>query len=817
MRLWAKLALVLAPLVAGPVLALGWLSYQALGEDLEEAVARSLDSTLEAATAGLGTLVESARTNSALFAAAGPVERYARSTDEQERTALLQAPLLRLFYQYRDAYPEYQELRFLRPDGTREIRVAAPGLPDRQPSGAADPGFAAVSADPEPVSLSLHPGANPDDDTALLVYRRVTLPDNFLTRRDDSLRVRGYLALRVSFEPLWARLRNLPSGFPGVLILATPEGEVLFDSSGAWTGRRLPPALCAQPARPGPAEDPEAELQTWTPGPWLFKVRRSEPGFLALAALPAQTLAGPLNRLGLTTLALTGLAVALLCAVLIAWLWRLVLRPLAILRDAAERIGTGALRTAIPIAPTDEIGALAAAVRAMGEHLADHQEEIERLAFHDPLTGLPNRRLIRELLAARITTAAGDGRGLAVLFIDLDNFKQINDALGHGLGDTLLQSLARRLTGVAAPPAAEIHIGRFGGDEFLLVADHLSALEQAADLAQGILAATAEPFDLGGAQYVVTASIGITLYPQDADDADDLIRCADLAMYGAKARGRNALQFFSADLDSRVAARLQMENQLRLALPHGELSLHYQPIVELASGRLVSFEALLRWHSETLGWVGPAQFIPLAEETGLIGEIGRWVLAEVCRQVAAWRHAGYATVPVAVNVSAVQLQHECLVEPVRALLAEHRLSAADLQIEITESVLMERTLHQTGRLQALRALGLAIHIDDFGTGYSSLAYLQRLSVDCIKIDQGFVARLCRRDGDATLVTAMISLAHALHLRVIAEGIETQDQLEALRALGCDLGQGYLFARPAAAAEAARLLAGATPQVLMAAG
>ncbi|WP_295392459.1 EAL domain-containing protein [uncultured Thiodictyon sp.] len=806
MRLQLKLAMVLVPLVAGPVLALGWLSYHGLSEDLEEIVERDLDGTLEAVTAGLHELVETARTNSTLFAAAAPVERYARNTDEQERTDLLQAPLLKLFYQYRDAYPEYREIRFLRPDGTPEVRVAAPGLPDRQPAGASDPGFAAVSADPQPVSLSLAP----HDDGTLRVYRRIALADNFLTRADTSLRTRGYLALRVSLDPIYARLRARPFGIAGQLILALPDGEVLFDSSNTWTGQRLPPELLTQSVRSDPANKRDADPQTWTAGHWLFKVRLIPPGVLALAALPEDTLTAPLNRVGLTTLALTALAVLLLIAVLGTWLWRLVLRPLALLRDAAGRIGAGALRTPIPIDSRDEIGALAAAVRAMDADLAQRREEIERLAFHDPLTGLPNRRLISELLTTRIAAVAHEGRRLAVLFLDLDNFKQINDGLGHGSGDALLLSLAGRLEGIAASSAAEVHVGRFGGDEFLIVADRLSGPEQAADLAQRILTATAEPFDLGDTQYIVTASIGIALHPQDASDADNLIRCADLAMYGAKARGRNALHFFSADLDSRVAARLQMENQLRLALMRHEISLHYQPIVDLKSGRPAAFEALLRWDSETLGAVPPERFIPLAEETGLIREIGCWVLGEVCRQIVAWRRAGLVTVPVAVNVSATQLQRDCLARPVRALLAEHQLSPDDLQIEVTESVLMEQTLRDTGRLQALHALGLAIHIDDFGTGYSSLAYLQRLAVDCIKIDQGFIARLCVPDRDATLVTAMIGLAHALHLHVVAEGIETQEQLDALRALGCDLGQGYLFARPAPAAVAALLLDPAVP-------
>jgi diguanylate cyclase (GGDEF)-like protein len=806
-RLQLKLALVLVPLVAGPVLALGWVSYDALRQDLEDTAVQSLDTTLDAAAQGLRGLVDAARANSALFAAAGPVERYARAADDQERTDLLQAPLLKLFHQYRDAYPEYQEIRLLRPDGTMDIRVAATERPAQLPAGGAEPGFASVQADPGPVSERLILDAW-GGGGALYVYRRIALADHYLTRADDTLRTRGYLVLRVSLDPLFEWLRALPVAASGRLILAFPAGDVLFDSSGAWTGRRLPSALLhPEPvsAHADRSGSRPAGIRIWDTSPWLVRVRFIEPGILALAALPEHSLATPLRRLGLTTLIMTGFAVLLLITALIAWLRRLVLRPLAVLRDAAGRIGAGELRTSIPIHSADEIGALAAAVRVMGEDLADRREQIELLAFHDPLTGLPNRRLIRELLGACVAAAAGADGYLAVLFLDLDNFKQINDALGHAQGDELLRGVARRLENVSAPPASRVHLSRFGGDEFLIVADRLSGPDQAADLAQAMLDAAVQPSDLGGAQYIVTASIGITLYPRDAADADGLIRCADLAMYGAKAMGRNTLHFFSAELDHRVAARLQTESQLRLALGRGELTLHYQPIVHLASGRLAGFEALLRWQNAVLGWVPPGQFIPVAEETGLIREIGRWVLAEVCRQIAAWRLAGLVTVPVSVNVSGGQLQRESLAETVSTLLAEHGLSAADIHLEITESVLMEQTLHDTGRLQALRALGLAIHIDDFGTGYSSLGYLQQLSVDCIKIDRSFVARLCTVDGDRTLVTAMITLAHALRLRVIAEGVETAEQLAVLRALDCDLGQGYWFARPAEAAVAVNLL------------
>ncbi len=803
MRLQAKLALVLSPLVMGPALALGWISYDSLRGDLRASAEQGMESVLDLAAYKLEDLIDAARANTELLATAAPLERYARTDDAHERAYLLRAGLLALFYRYRDVYPEYEELRLLQPDGREDVRVAAGPSPAVEPNPGPGPDFPAIAAEARPLSLRLRAGGA-EGDSALLLYRRIALRDDFMTGPAGADRTRAYLAVRVSLAPVFERLSALPFDFPGHLILALPDGRVLYDSSGQWTDGDLPPALTA---RLGQSPATLNGRATWDGSPCIVKVRRLEPGLYAMAALPADALAEPLTRLGATSLGLTGLGILLLTAVLMGGLRRLVVRPLEILRRAAGRIGAGELRPEIPIRSRDELGTLAEAVRGMGDNLARYRAEIEHLAFHDHLTGLPNRRLMRELLDERIAEAGREGRALAVLYIDLDNFKQINDALGHTRGDELLQGLALRLGALLAGPDGEgaAHLGRLGGDELLVVADRVGGPDGAADLAQRILLSTAEPFALAGSQYVITASIGITLHPRDADDADGLIRCADLAMYGAKAAGRNTLHFFSPELNVRAAARLRLENELRLAIGRGELALHYQPIVELASGRLVGLEALLRWYNADLGQVPPDRFIPVAEETGMIREIGRWALAQACRQQADWRRAGLATVPVSVNVSAAQLARECLAAPLAALLSEHGLTASDLHIEVTESVLMEQTLQDTGRLRTLRDLGLAIHIDDFGTGYSSLSYLQRLAVDCIKIDRSFIAQLCLQESDRSLVSAMIGLGRSLGLRVIAEGIEDAAQLEALRALGCAQGQGYWFARPMEASAAALLL------------
>jgi diguanylate cyclase (GGDEF)-like protein len=487
----------------------------------------------------------------------------------------------------------------------------------------------------------------------------------------------------------------------------------------------------------------------------------------------------------------------LLVSVLFVWLRELVLRPLTALRQAARAIGAGRTLPELTVRGDDELGLLASDLKEMAERLGQYNEQIEQLAFYDQLTGLPNRNLIRDLLAQRMERPRRGGDLLALLFVDLDNFKQINDHLGHAVGDRLLQTFADRLQVLLEVEGLghSAFLARFGGDELLIAADALPGAAAAEALALRILGVAAEPFELGGGRYVVTASIGIALHPQDAQDPDGLVRCADLAMYRAKSEGRNLCRFYTPEMNARSSERLRVEHRLRHAVFSERLTMAYQPIVSLDSGELVACEALLRWRDDELGAVSPARFIPVAEESGLIQDLGRWVLRAVCAQIADWRARGLTLKPVAVNVSAAHLQREALAGPIADLLARHQLTPDALHLEITESVLMELTHANSTRVQALSELGLAIHIDDFGTGYSSINYLRRFVIDCIKIDRSFIAGLCDRDEDRALVTAMIAMAKALGLRVVAEGIEDHAQLEALRGLGCDFGQGYLFARP----------------------
>ncbi len=390
------------------------------------------------------------------------------------------------------------------------------------------------------------------------------------------------------------------------------------------------------------------------------------------------------------------------------------------------------------------------------------------------------------------------------MFLDLDRFKVVNDTLGHAIGDELLRHVAHRLAGC-------VRVGdtvcRFSGDEFVLIVNDLAEAEDARLIAQKVLQAFADPFRVGGHEIFVSTSIGISMYPTDCEDEEALLKDADAAMYRAKESGRNNFQFYTREMNARAMYRLKLENSLRHALERGEFRLHYQPKACLHTGRVTGVEALLRWERPDHGLVPPADFVPLLEDTGLIVPVGEWVIAEACRQIAAWRASGREPVSIAINISARQFAARNLGEIVKRVLDEHGADPRYIELELTESLLMVNTEEAVRTLEYLKSMGLRLSIDDFGTGYSSLSYLKRFPIDALKIDRSFIDEITTDVGDATITRAVIGMAHNLGLKVVAEGVETEEQISFLSANGCDEAQGYYFARPRPAGEITEWLRG----------
>ncbi|HEX2828534.1 MAG TPA: EAL domain-containing protein [Burkholderiales bacterium] len=428
----------------------------------------------------------------------------------------------------------------------------------------------------------------------------------------------------------------------------------------------------------------------------------------------------------------------------------------------------------------------------MAASLQRANDELQRLALHDPLTKLPNRMLLEDRIEQAIVHAGRSRAACAVLFVDLDRFKVVNDSLGHFVGDELLRGVAARLAGLVR---GEDTVSRLGGDEFVMLLREIEGESDARDVAAKALAALREPFRVHQQELYITPSIGIAIYPVHGNTAQMLITRADAAMYNVKKGGRDNARVFATEMNTFFPERLMLENDLRRALDRGEFELHYQPKVDLAGDTTVGMEALLRWRHPKRGLLAPDQFIPLAEETGLIVPIGKWVIEEACRQNRAWQDAGLPGLRVAVNISGVQFRRKDLLEDIGVALAKSLLPPECLEIEITESVVMQNASDAIVTLERLSQMGVHVSIDDFGTGYSSLSYLKRFPLDKLKIDRSFIRDVSDDLEDAAIVRATVALAHNLKLKVVAEGVDTADQLQLLRSLDCDEYQGYYRSKP----------------------
>jgi diguanylate cyclase (GGDEF)-like protein len=434
--------------------------------------------------------------------------------------------------------------------------------------------------------------------------------------------------------------------------------------------------------------------------------------------------------------------------------------------------------------------------------LRESEARMTQLAQFDSLTGLPNRNLFRDRLTLAMARADRDERPMALMFVDLDHFKQINDSLGHAVGDEVLKGVAKQLRTLLREADT---IARLGGDEFTIILEGLAEPTDAEAVAAKIKEALSRPLFVDGHEFVVSASIGVALYPFFSNDADSLLQAADIAMYRAKEAGRNAHAMFEPEMAVQISERVNMKNLLRHALERGEFELQYQPKLGLRSGRVEGVEALLRWNSAELGSVSPMRFIALAEEMGLIVPIGDWVLRTACAQGRRWQQQGLPLMTVAVNLSPRQLREPRLIERISAALHESGFPARLLELELTEGVLMDDVQGNIDTLMAIRELGVSLAVDDFGTGYSSLAYLARLPIQTLKIDRAFVASMQADANGLTLVSTMVTLAHSLKLQVVAEGVETTEQQRMLTDLGCDQIQGYHFSRPIPAADLAAMV------------
>jgi diguanylate cyclase (GGDEF)-like protein/PAS domain S-box-containing protein len=430
------------------------------------------------------------------------------------------------------------------------------------------------------------------------------------------------------------------------------------------------------------------------------------------------------------------------------------------------------------------------------------EKHLMHIAHHDVLTDLPNRTLMFDRMKQALALAKRHGYQVAVILLDLDRFKEINDTLGHHIGDQLLVEASERLVAIVRESDT---VARLGGDEFLVILPQVGNANNAAHVAQKFLDTISEPFHLDGQELFISASIGIAMYPGDGSEGDAMLKSSDTAMYHAKAQGKNNYKFFTEEINKSTVERFMLESRFRRALEKLEFHLNYQPKIDVATGRITGIEALIRWYHPEQGSVKPGLFIPLAEETGFVVQLGEWVLREACRQNKEWQEEGFPPLNVAVNMSARQFHKKGLVEMIKEILVETGLEPKHLMIEITESAIVVDIEDTITTLNEMRQVGVGVSVDDFGTGYSSLNYLNRLPIDELKIDRSFIKDVVENEDSMKVVTAVIALAQSLNLKVVAEGIETRGQLELIRACRCDEAQGYLFSRPLSSEDLRKLI------------
>jgi diguanylate cyclase (GGDEF)-like protein len=457
---------------------------------------------------------------------------------------------------------------------------------------------------------------------------------------------------------------------------------------------------------------------------------------------------------------------------------------------ASRDIGRG-LHTLVEVKSSDELGLLTSAFNTMTEGVKQEQDKLHRQANFDTLTGLPNRLMAFDRITVETTRAKRSGQRFAVFFVDLDDFKGVNDSLGHAAGDRLLMAIGLR---VQAALREGDTVARLGGDEFLVLASDVVGEVQVERIAERLLKAVSEPLDLAGRKVVAQCSIGIAVFPDNGEDVETLVANADNAMYQAKTNHRGAFTFFTEEMNTRLRKRVQLEQDLRAATELGQFRLHFQPIVDTAGRRHRGAEVLLRWTHPEKGPIGPSEFIPIAESNGQIVAIGDWVLEQACRCWSSWRDSGIHPGFLAINISRIQFRKRFAAR-LAELMSLHRVPPEALELEITESVLLDDHHEVAEELSSLRALGLKLSLDDFGTGYSSLSYLKRFRFDVLKIDRSFVAGLPDSEDDVLLVKAILAMAKGMALAVVAEGVETEDQLGFVTSQGCDSAQGYLFGMP----------------------
>ncbi len=814
-KLRTKIPLILVPFIMLSLLGLGWFAYIELRQTSEQRVFGEMRLLLSHLREHMETDLETAKGNIELLSKQTLVKKYILTENEEERYILLQPPILRLFSSYQESFPEYYEVRIFLPDGYEDVRLTQPFIENFTEEEGDNAFFKAMQLAGNEVYTSVF--HNPDNrKISLFAGKGMILNNLAVDAAGIAPKLRGYIAVTIDMSEVESFVNKHVISDSGYLFVADDAGNVYFESSKRPVGASIPVSVIKS------VLDNEGKLRQ----PLLTEFN-TEPAYISAsplhdnlslyAVLPERELRAISYELGIAVAAITLFTILVTTFSIIIAMEYQIIRPIHRLGKLAKEIGRGNWSIKVDrVNADDEIGELTMAFGDMAGSLEQSNEQVRFLAYHDSLTGLPNRTMFREFLDRSIGHARRNDQQLGMLFLDIDDFKQINDTMGHHAGDRLLQDVAERLSRVlrgddfiavgSSVDTPDEVLARLGGDEFIILLPDITDSFVPSKVAQRLIDVLSNPITISGDECYVSASIGITIYPADGTSADELIKNADIAMYHAKENGKNAFQYFENSMNTAALERAKLENRLRSALEQNHFELHYQPQIHGITKEIVGLEALLRWRDPEDGLIPPNEFIPLAEKSGLILPIGEWVLHEACRQARAWQKAGYSLNVISVNVSSIQLARQDVAAVIKEALRRSKLDPCCLEIEITESAIMSEPEAAVTTLENIKSLGVSVALDDFGTGYSSLSYLRRFPIDTLKIDRDFVCEIDQKPADAEIVEAIAAMAHTLCLRVVVEGIERESQLDIVINRKCDIIQGYLFSRPLPANEIVYLLA-----------
>jgi diguanylate cyclase (GGDEF)-like protein len=809
-QLKSKLLALLLPLLIAPLLLQAFAGYVQLRAFSEERAEREVVSLMNQLYQHHQETVETAVANVQLFANSAQLQTYLLTESEADRYQLLQPSLLRLLASYQAAYPEYYEIRVLLPDGYEDTRsaLAAPANTTEDESES-ELWQHVVSSDH---NVLVRFQENPDNGRfSLYVSKPVWLKNASVDPILANPILRGYLVLTVDLSHFIEHIVAGKVGEGGYLFAVDSSGTIQAHPDDVRVGETLPEALFTRLRKSTLSDTPAAV--TLDGVPYYLRGKQLAANFWLFSGVPEAEFYAAGKRMAVIVAGITLLAILLTAVLVFAFTNAVFIKPVQTLRDAARKIGQGNLLVDVPTYAADEIGELANAFREMGTNLHQSQEQIRFHAYHDNLTGLPNRFMFHERLEQAVNRAKQNRETLGVLFADVDGFKRVNDTLGHHAGDELLRQISERVHGtvrqadvIGQPREIESSpnvVSRIGGDEFVVLAGQLTSTTEASKIAQRIIESVGRPYMIMEQEIYVGISVGIALYPDDGDDAKALLKSADTAMFHAKVAGKNNFQFFDPQMNAVAINQLSLEADLHRAMQGEELSLVYQPIIDLSSGRTIGAEALLRWNHPDQGMIPPGVFIPIAEETGLINPLGDWILRHAFKQVNDWRGTAASELVVSINISGHQIANPNFCATVRKLLEETDIPRRCLDFEVTETSIMRMELHVDEAFREIHDLGITISLDDFGTGYSSLSHLRRFPIDYLKIDRSFVDESLTNPDDQAIVSAIISMAQNLGLEVVAEGVETAEQSEMLRSKGCEYAQGYYYGKPMTADDILR--------------